>query len=420
MTIIRIMNIDEYNDFETTAHEIIYEELTDNPQQYSREDFRDGLINDVALLFATDLQDAIIKDDMTDEVVAQVIGTFFAAFYDEFPDRSYPTKPAATLPNTDRLTNHIAALRAIPQPAQKSQEWHEFRHGLMTASNIWKALASEAQRNSLIYEKCKPLQTNNHSFGGGSLQWGIRYEPITIEIYQRLYNTKVEDFGCIRHPTHHFIGASPDGINIDPESDRYGRMIEVKNIVNREITGIPKEEYWTQMQIQMETWDLDECDFIETRFCEYDDEQDYIADIDQEWKGVILEFQDLTSLAMYSEYILNPTDDSIQEMKHTMKTTHAFYKATYWYLDEFSCVYVPRNRKWFQSVLPQLQTTWDTIVAERQSGYEHRASKKRAQKKPFCLIKLDGLEDQDDQNEISAPMSVDETEIRIENGEHIR
>ena len=46
-------------------------------------------------------------------------------------------------------------------------------------------------------------------------------------------------------------------------------MLEVKNIYNREIRGIPKEEYWIQMQIQMETCDLDICDFLETRFLEY-------------------------------------------------------------------------------------------------------------------------------------------------------
>ena len=29
-------------------------------------------------------------------------------------------------------------------------------------------------------------------------------------------------------------------------------MLEIKNPVSREITGIPKEEYWIQMQLQME------------------------------------------------------------------------------------------------------------------------------------------------------------------------
>ena len=44
------------------------------------------------------------------------------------------------------------------------------------------------------------------------------------------------------------LGASPDGINTDKTSQLYGRMLEIKNIVNREINGIPKSEYWIQMQ----------------------------------------------------------------------------------------------------------------------------------------------------------------------------
>lgn len=66
------------------------------------------------------------------------------------------------------------------------------------------------------------------------------------------------------------MGASPDGINVDVNSERYGRMLEIKNIVNREINGIPKKEYWVQMQMQMEVCDLDECDFLETKFVEYE------------------------------------------------------------------------------------------------------------------------------------------------------
>jgi flagellin-specific chaperone FliS len=88
-------------------------------------------------------------------------------------------------------------------------------------------------------------------------------------IYEHMYQTKIDDFGCIQHPENDFIGASPDGINIDlSNKERFGRMLEIKNIVNREITGIPKEEYWVQTQVQMETCNLDECDFVETRFKE--------------------------------------------------------------------------------------------------------------------------------------------------------
>ena len=41
--------------------------------------------------------------------------------------------------------------------------------------------------------------------------------------------------------------ASPDGINIKRDNDRYGRLLEVK-IQSRELSGTPKLEYWVQMQ----------------------------------------------------------------------------------------------------------------------------------------------------------------------------
>ena len=55
-------------------------------------------------------------------------------------------------------------------------------------------------------------------------------------------------------------------------------MLEIKNIVNREITGIPKKEYWIQMQVQMEVCELNECDFLETKFFEYESEEDFNSD----------------------------------------------------------------------------------------------------------------------------------------------
>jgi len=59
------------------------------------------------------------------------------------------------------------------------------------------------------------------------------------------------------------------------------------------ITGIPKEDYYIQMQLQMEVCDLNECDFVETKFIEYDSYNDYIEDgsgcftHDEKYKGII-------------------------------------------------------------------------------------------------------------------------------------
>ena len=236
----------------------------------------------------------------------------------------------------------------------------------------------------------------------------------------------VGDFGCIPHPKYPFIGASPDGINIDPKNNRYGRMLEIKNIVNREITGIPKEEYWIQTQIQMETCGLDECDFVETRFKEYETEDAFYSDKKHEYRGVILQFiarpptviTEQTQLSNKPYYVYMPLTNaldkaSIQAWTDEQRTIMArdnkvLFSQKYWYLDEISCVVIPRNGPWFSRVVPYIQYIWNIILKERVTGYEHRASKKRAPKErsmslvsdegdiivprpdaPVCLIRLD-------------------------------
>ena len=123
-----------------------------------------------------------------------------------------------------------------------------------------------------------------------TLHWGQKYEPLSVLIYEKIYDTKVDDFGCLQHDTYMFLGASPDGINIDPSSDRFGRMLEIKNVVNREITGIPKKEYWIQTQLQMEVCDLNDCDFLETRFVEFENEGAFYEDTTDKKKGIIMYF----------------------------------------------------------------------------------------------------------------------------------
>lgn len=401
------LNEDEYSDLERTIHELMYDILIDDALLYSDPDFHENILNDIQYLFNEDLIEAniITLDENIDDYITQIVETFFELYY---PTRSITDSNLISYTDIEQTTQTIMVLKSLPQPTQKTTEWYEYRHNLLTASSIWKALSSESQRNSLIYEKCKPLADEKSNwFGGGSLQWGILYETVSVMVYEKKYNTRVADFGCIQHINHSFIGASPDGINVDPKSDRYGRMIEIKNIVNRDITDKPKEEYWIQMQVQMETCDLDECDFIETRFKEYESPEAYVDDINQEYKGVILCFlqrnvPDSKPIYKYMPLDLDMTyQDWIINTKDDFKDTLVLYTTTYWYMDEFSCILVKRNPNWFQSALPTILTTWETILKERKTGYEHRAAKKREVtqenhnitnviklKKNTCLVKL--------------------------------
>lgn len=305
----------------------------------------------------------------------------------------------------DRMAEKIKRCDDVIQPDQRTKEWYEFRHGIITASSAWKVFDSPSVLNSLIYEKCKPyvIKASSGDFINteSPLHWGQKYEPLSVMIYESHYDTKIGEYGCIPHEKYNYIGASPDGINIDPTSERYGRMLEIKNIVNREITQIPKKEYWIQMQLQMEVCNLNECDFLETRFVEYENEYDYISDgseiesSDGKMKGIMLLFYD-ENKPLY-EYYTQSIHGYFETWEKEMFTKHdgkMFMRTIYWKLDEISCILVLRNKKWFNKAIVEMEKTWDIIKYEKIHGYEHRAPKKRIRKSSFditenkCHIKL--------------------------------
>ena len=219
------------------------------------------------------------------------------------PERSRDPDPApSTIYSPDEIHSKVTYLNSLVYPAQRTPEWYLARSKLFSASAISKLLTSIAQYNSLIFEKCNPPS----QFGGVDtgprealcpLTWGIKYEPLTAMVYEHLNPgaTVRTTYGCIQHPVHSFIGASPDGIVVSPDSPKYGRMVEIKNIWNRAITGIPKLEYYVQMQFQMDVCELPACDFVETRFKEYGTAAECFADEEREregahCRGVILYF----------------------------------------------------------------------------------------------------------------------------------
>ena len=351
-------------------------------------------------------------NDVTDAYICELYDDIYERFYEEIaPPRVSPAThtilQAADI--VDCFTDQIQTLREKPQPEQRTPEWYSRRNNLITASAASKAFGTQASVNQLIYEKCKKYSASEDGGGGGGgstgpmqgsvnspLHWGQRYEPLTVMVYEHRNHTKLGEFGCIQHDTYPFIGASPDGINIDPTSPIYGRMVEIKNIFNREITGQPKEEYWIQTQIQMEVCGLDECDFVETRFKEYDGEEEYLADAtatdDANEKGVILWFQSAPALSHYGcvsspiqlyEYApIGATAAEYEKWEVDMFAKHErlrsiWVRTIYWYLDEYSCVLIKRNRLWFEEAVLVLQDVWATIEEERQTGYEHRAPKRK-------------------------------------------
>ena len=395
-----VVNNKDIDDFKESVCYIIDEIIINNIEMYSDKHFDELLFETVFDIVKKSYWDIINLFDF--DVEGQVWDAIEIYFYKHNSFRSYSTTTIVNPPNKKKVKKLLTEYTNTPQLEQRSKEWFEFRRSGLSASDIWKAIDSQSMQNSLIYSKCKPMNmklsksTNiNTAFHNGHL-----FETLSIMHYEFDYNTVVGEFGCMAHKDYKYLLASPDGINIKEGNDRYGRMVEVKNPTTRQLTGIPKKEYWIQMQLQMEVWDFDECDFLETVFKQYDTFQEFIADGDSftrtannKRKGIIIRFYD----GEQPVYKYPPVDISKEEFNiwydKTLdeSTNLEFVCKIYWYLHDYSCVLVPRNKKWFNHVQPKLKNIWNTIEKERVEGYEHRKPKSKRKKKltPNSLSKLE-------------------------------
>ena len=414
----------------------IDEHVVNNPLAFSDPAFHNKLENYIYEVIEASFSDSITSDEdvfnFSEKMecqIEEVVNLCLQDYFDSIvPPRSYPNSCILKAPNIEETRRKIEYLKSIPQDEQRTMAWYIFRNNLITASAAWKVFKTESCINQLIYEKCKSnsnfISTNSDEINdidknrelildktyvntNSPLHWGQKYEKLSVIIYESRNNTKIGEFGCIRHPTYDFLGASPDGINVDPTSPLYGRMLEIKNIVNREITGIPIEEYWIQTQLQMQVCNCDECDFLETSFKEYEDEEAFLHDScsenDAEFhltsaktlKGVIAYFmKDGKPFYEYGPLYLTRTEyDKWCEEIIDKNAGITWLKNIYWYLNHYSCVLIRKNNIWFQEAVKKIENVWNVILTERETGYEHRAPKKRNPKKKTTSL-------DDDQNNI--------------------
>jgi putative phage-type endonuclease len=393
---------------------LIDEFIKSNPLLFSNPDFETIVYDHVQSMLHFSIKNddchddnAFNGDDFSEDenetlVSCQIDELINVAMHDYFkiirPHRSYKYSFIRKSPNLEKMKKKIEFLESLYQPEQKTEEWYSHRHGLITASSVWKAFGSASMQNQLIYEKCMPFDPTKYSRVNteSSLHWGQKYEVLSKQLYEEINGTKVQEFGCIRHPNskYYFIGASPDGINVCPLSPLYGRMVEIKNVVSREINGIPKEDYWIQMQIQMEVCNLPECDFEETKFTEYEDEDAFHADSDEtndssKWnynlngkrRGVIVYFaKDEKPFYQYAPLDITTKADFDEWFEETVNTHDnlTWIKNIYWRLEVYSCVLVLRNKEWFKNAVVKIEDLWKIIETEKQTGFDHRAPKRNA------------------------------------------
>ena len=459
------LSYEERTEMINTIIQLMYDYVSENPKDIHTPNFHEEMMDAVEDLIQETIQPTSMVCDVNveDETLVEIIDYAIDMFYIQvMPKRSYHIGYLTDNTNThmfpcneDKRTiaTTLRHLKDIPQPEQRTLEWYTYRHNLITASNAYKAIETDSARNQLIFEKCKPITMdtvmpnltgipisnypnldivkfaksdkeieiiNSKVFLALNINtpmhWGQRYEQVSTMYYEMVNNVTVGEYGCIPHNKHKFIGASPDGIVETRESHLYGRMLEIKNIVNRDITGIPLKPYWVQMQLQMEVCDLDKCDFLETRFIEYADREAFDEDgtflktkydhVNGSYlKGITMFFINKDNLPEYEHKPLEMDETEYTNTWVPMITKkhnelgHYLVHTYYWKLKEISCVLVIRNKLWFELNIKNFNETWDTILKERKTGYAHRAPKKKVSTDTLngsrCLIDLDTDDDKE-------------------------
>jgi putative phage-type endonuclease len=297
----------------------------------------------------------------------------------------------------EELTQKINCLKKIKQPEQRTPEWYIFRNNRLTASDLATALSKNkyCTRNKLIAKKCgfeEPFIV------GAAIAHGVKYEDVAISIYERRNNVKIDDYGCLPHPTIPYFGASPDGIcDYTSENKNYiGRMLEIKCPKSRLITGIIPEHYELQVQGQLEVCELHYCDYLECSIKEYNNSHEFIEDSsnsismtkNNQEKGVVIELYDIKQSKNMFHYLntFNSYEDIETWEDSIIKTIFDddnidYLCTTYWYLEKYSCVLVERDVERFTKLKDDIKLFWDDVLKYREIGFETLIKKKEPKQK---------------------------------------
>ena len=289
----------------------------------------------------------------------------------------------------------LKALQAIKTFEQRSPEWYEFRKKILTASDLATAFdrGHFNSREDLILGKIDPQPW----LGNQATEWGVKYEDAAIQVYEQRNNVKVLEFGLVPHPTIGVFGASPDGIVADTgNKELTSRMLEIKCPWMRKIKhGEVPWHYWAQIQGQLDSCDLDFCDFIQVKIVEYSNRSKYLADTEEKDKGLIISTwnkgQDHVGSPKYHYCAPKLTAEEEDKWLEPFfnEELYEIDDITHWKVQLYSCFTVKRDRAWFNAIVPEIYRFSEDLNYWREQGADALKTyiKEHNKKKPEFSFK---------------------------------
>jgi putative phage-type endonuclease len=277
----------------------------------------------------------------------------------------------------------VEYLLTLPKIEQKSQEWYEIRKNMITASDFAQALGDGKFGTVEQFYKKKCVPESDVFVSNPFFKWGNMFEDVALRIYEHIQKTTIYQFGLLKHPNYDFFGASPDGITAD------GIMVEIKCPMKRKIIpGDVPQQYYYQIQGQLDVCDLNDCDYFECEFSIVNYEK--LCDGGSGgYRGVILEYQN-------EAYAYSPDVNlSVEELKKWESTQPSNpIKRHIWKLEKYNMVRVEKNKEFISQKMKLLEQVWQNILRYRKDKdlYELEIGKNVAiETERYCdYVKLNG------------------------------
>ena len=262
-------------------------------------------------------------------------------------------------------------LLELPKVEQRSEAWFKLRESRLTASDLAQAMnkGKFGTRQDLIVRKAfptlKPFET------APPLKWGTMFEDMGMRCYQeRNGNVHIHEFGLIPNEEIDCFGASPDGIT------ETGIMVEMKCPYKRKFDGHVPEQYYLQIQGQLATCKLTQCDYVECYITVFENITEYELCIQSdESHGIILEF------LKQNEYVYEYSPEK-QTPKECIEWAHKrfdemknhkelrFDKMTPWKLRHIFIKRVVFDPNVWNECIPQIYQFWKDAMKLRENGLE--------------------------------------------------
>jgi putative phage-type endonuclease len=175
------------------------------------------------------------------------------------------------LSKLNKYQTRLKELLLNPGFEQRTPEWYAERKKVITASELLQATGSTNSIRQFLRRKCGLEDISLSHIP--AVRHGVIFETVACRAYEARNRVKVHEFGMLTNRKVECFGASPDGIASN------GIMLEIKCVYSRHIVdGYIKPEYYQQMQGQMHTAELEECDFLECKITCYDSETEFLED----------------------------------------------------------------------------------------------------------------------------------------------